>query len=339
MQQPGFLLQCIFLCITSCLFAQQINLPTATVIQVNDNLTAHRYEFSALARWKNKIVLVPQNRRNVIDTVYMIDSPEIEHSLRNNTTASHTGFAINNLKHVGARKDSLYINDLLLSNYDGFEAAVVKGDTIFFSLETDTSFCYLIKGIIDEDSNSINILKDTLHIPNTYNINNAGYESLALMPGKDSLIAFFECNKDTVIAKAFMFDAGLKSKAKPVYWNMPLYFRLTDVYALNDNEFIGINHLFTSKAYPFERDAYLQGVDMSAAKNQITNGGNIDTCYTQVIKLALLNNKLSWQPLAFVSLDDKDNYEGIVPFKNGVLLVVDGEPGNNPCKFVYVRLK
>jgi hypothetical protein len=38
-------------------------------------------------------------------------------------------------------------------------------------------------------------------------------------------------------------------------------------------------------------------------------------------------------------LSDADNYEGIVPFKNGALIVVDGEPGNNPCKLVYVNLK
>ncbi|MEP6465242.1 MAG: hypothetical protein ABJB05_03005 [Parafilimonas sp.] len=57
-------------------FAQSTN-----IIQVNDTLTAHRYEFSALAKWHNKIILVPQDRRNVIDSIYIIDSTEIDQSL------------------------------------------------------------------------------------------------------------------------------------------------------------------------------------------------------------------------------------------------------------------
>ncbi|MEO8712867.1 MAG: hypothetical protein ABI405_12120, partial [Parafilimonas sp.] len=280
----------------------------ANIVQINDSLTAHRYEFSALAKWHNKILLVPQNRRNVIDSIYMIDSSEIEQSLQQNTIPKHTAFSLQNLKHAGAKKDSLYINNILLERYDGIEAAVVKNDTIFFSLEADTSFCYLIKGIIREQSKSIIILPDTLHILSTYKIKNAGFESLAWLPGKDSLLAFFECNKDTNNAKAFMFNTAIKDIANPVEWQRPLYFRLTDVYALNDSELIGINHLFTSKDYPFERDAYIKCESLSTVENQLTNGGNIDTCFTQLVKLTIQNNKINWQPMAFVSLSIHDNY-------------------------------
>ena len=62
--------------------AQQTTLPSAEVVQVNNNLTAHQYEFSALAKWNNKIVLVPQNRKNVIDTIFMIDSAEVDQSIQ-----------------------------------------------------------------------------------------------------------------------------------------------------------------------------------------------------------------------------------------------------------------
>ena len=192
-------------CITT--FAQQ-----SSLIQINDTLTAHQYEFSALAKWKNKILLIPQNRKNIIDSVFMIDSAEIDQSIQNNALAAHTTFVIKNIKHAGAKKDSLFIGNILLNKYDGFEAAVVKDDTIFFSLEADTSFCYLIKGVINERSKSINLLPDTLHISNTYNINNAGYESLAFLPQKNSLIAFFECNKDTATAQAYLFNTSLKTR-------------------------------------------------------------------------------------------------------------------------------
>lgn len=317
----------------------QLIAQSSSVIQINDSLTSHQYEFSALAKWKNKILLIPQNRNHVIDSVFMIDSAAMDKSIQSNSPAAHTAFAIKNIKHTGLKKDSLYIGNVLLGKYDGIEAAVVKNDTIFFSLEADTGFCYLIRGTIDERTKSINLLPDTLHIPNTYNINNAGYESLALLPQKNLLIAFFECNKDTVNAKAFMFNTSLNRNARAIKWERPLYFRLTDVFALNDSELIGINHLFTSKDYPFERDAYIQCENLSDVENQLTNGGNIDTCFTQIIKLSIHDNKISWQPLAFVSLNAADNYEGIVSFKNGALIIVDGEPGSNPCTLMYVNLK
>ncbi len=319
--------------------AQQHNLPVAAAIEINTGLTKPQYEFSALAKWKNKVLLIPQDRKTVIDSVFMIENDQIDNAMHENVAAAHSVFAIKNLKHAGLRKDSLYINNILLSNYDGIEAAVVKEDTIFFSLETDTSFCYIIKGIINEATKAINILPDTLHVPNTYPINNAGYESLAYLKGKDSLIAFFECNKDTVNARAFMLNASLQNGVKPVKWQSPLHFRLTDVYALNDSQLIGINHLFISKSFRTERDDYVKDVDLNTVKNQLTNGGNIDTCYTQLVTLFLKNNILSWLPFAFVSLDCAGNYEGIVPFNEGVLIVVDGEPGDNPCKLVYLRLK
>jgi len=226
-----------------------------------------------------------------------------------------------------------------LDNYDGIEAGVIKDDTIFFSIETDTAFCYLIKGIIDEQLKSINILSDTLHIPNTYDIKNAGYESLALLPGKDSLIAFFECNKDIVNARAYMLSTGFEKKLKPMYWTEPLFFRLTDTFALNDSILIGINHLYTATSHTAERDAYIKDLDITKVESQLTNGENIDTCFTQVIKIVIRENKLYWQPVAFISLDIADNYEGIVSFNKGILMVVDGEPGNAVSKLVYVPLE
>jgi len=215
MKSERVLMIFITLCSITNSFSQPHDLPHKSITLINTNLFDHRYEFSALAKWKNKILLVPQNRRNVIDSIYLIDSAEIERSLQKNTVTKYLAFAINNLKHVGARNDSLYINNILLDNYDGIEAGVIKDDTIFFSIETDTAFCYLIKGIIDEQLKSIHILSDTLHIPNTYDIKNAGYESLALLPGKDSLIAFFECNKDIVNARAYMLSTGFEKKLKP----------------------------------------------------------------------------------------------------------------------------
>jgi len=323
-------------------FPQKDNHAVPALTVINHLLTAHRYEFSALAKWKDKILLIPQDCKNVIDSIFMIDSTEIEKVLsRQDTTAAYSSFAIKNIRHaVENHSRVLYIGDVRIENYDGFEAAVVKKDTIFFTVEGETSFCYLIKGLIDADKKTVTLLEDTLQLPDTYgNIDNAGYESIAWLPGKDSLVCFFECNKDTVNAKALGCGSGLKKPLKPVRWSTPLYFRLTDTYAINDSEMIGINHLFINKTYPRERDEYIECEKLSNVENQLNNGGNIDSCFTQIIKLLLTNGKLRWQPLAFISLNCRDNYEGIVAFKNGALMIVDGEPGLNEGKLIYVSLK
>jgi hypothetical protein len=312
---------------------------TNHIVQVNDALTQHEYEFSALAKWKNKIVLVPQNHSHVIDSVFLIRAADISRSIKKNTVAPHISFAIKNLRHDGIKKDSLFIGDVLLAQYNGIEACAIKKNTIYFSLETDTSFCYIIKGTINKKDKTIFLSPDTLHIPNPYNIHNAGYESLAALPGKDSLIAFFECNKDTVHARAYIIGDNLKGQPEPVRWERPLYFRVTDVFPINHSTLIGINRLFAASFSTRERDDYLQGTDPVLVKKQLTNGGTTDTSFNQVIQISLNQNKINWQPLAFVSLGTADNYEGIVAFKKGVLLIVDGEPGNNPCKLVYVPVK
>lgn len=48
-----------------------------------------------------------------------------------------------------------------------------------------------------------------------------------------------------------------------------IVFQLTDVYALDDSEFIGVNHLFTSKSYPYERDAYIQCESLSNVMHKL----------------------------------------------------------------------
>ena len=325
----------------NCSYAQQGDNVSARVMMIHHPLTAHRYEFSALAKWKNKILLIPQDCKNVVDSIFMIDSSEIEKVLADaNAKAAISSFAIKNIRHDPADKHVLFIGNTTIENYDGFEAAVVKQDTIFFSLEGERSLCYLVKGVINPDSKTVTLLEDTLHVPDTYDsIDNAGYESIALLPQTDSLISFFECNKDTLHARAFMCATTLRAPLKPIAFSTSLYFRLTDTYAINANEVIGINHLFTSKSYPYERDAYIKCENLIDVENQLTNRGTIDTCFTQIVKLTLADGKLHWRALAFISLDCSDNYEGIVGFKDGALMIVDGEPGNNPCKLVYVSLK
>jgi hypothetical protein len=85
-------------------YASLLSAQQSSLIQINDTLTAHQYEFSALAKWKNKILLIPQNRKNIIDSIFMIDSTAIDQSIQNNTLAAHTTFTIKNIKHAGAKK-------------------------------------------------------------------------------------------------------------------------------------------------------------------------------------------------------------------------------------------
>ena len=62
------------------------------------------------------------------------------------------------------------------------------------------------------------------------------------------------------------------------------------------------------------------------------------TCFTRIVQLSVQNQTLNWKVKKIISYSS-DNWEGILPYKKGVLLVVDGRPPGVPCKLSYFELE
>src|SRR5438309_8775060 len=127
---------------------------------------------------------------------------------------------------------------------------------MFLTVEND-SLCYVVKGIIKVESNKYRVIfkpKDMLVLqkPN-YRFDNAGFESVAYLPASKRLISFYENNNLQNPATGYSFNTDFSNK-KPLHFDKPLLFRLTDITAIKDSTgkdaLLGINFFYND----FKRD-------------------------------------------------------------------------------------
>ncbi len=337
--------------ITTSLFAQHIKLPIEHPIYLYDSINKSHYEFSGLAKWKDKILLIPQHR-SAADKYHIVavDTTSIDSVINNKTN-----FALQTKKLVfNPEIDTLYkaIKKAMLPRKDfgGIEAGVVVNDDIFFTVETDT-ICYIIKGTIDGNTMQIHFKPtDTMSLPKPdYSFGNAGFESLTYLPQQHKLIAAYENNSITGAPTAYTFTTDLANREAVTFAN-PLLFRLTDMAYSGNNTLIGLNHFYldysnaitcgviTSDANTLTNEyCYYIGDNLAKATKEMQANPQ-QTNFTRLVQLTFHNNILDWKTLKIISYSS-DNWEGILPYKNGLLMVVDGRPPGVPCKLSYFDLK
>lgn len=332
-------------------YAQRTSLPTEYPIYLADSINESHYEFSGIAKWKNKILLIPQHR-SAYDKYHIIaiDTGSIDSVINGKAIfATKTSKLLFN-NSIDTLYNAIKKSIFPRTDFGGIEGAVVVNDSIFFTIETD-SICYVIKGLIDGSTMQINFaLNDTLSLPKPdYTFGNAGFESITYLPQQKKLIAMYENNAVTNATTAFTFTTDLKNK-EAVLFAKPLLFRLTDIAYFGGNTMLGLNHYYrdyidtlicgvvphgantlkNEYCYYIENDFTEASKEMSANPQQ--------TSFTRVVQFSFSGKKLSWQKEKIISYSS-DNWEGIMPYKNGVLMVVDGRPPGVPCKLSYFKLQ
>lgn len=249
--------------------------------------SAQPYEFSSLAQWKNSILLIPALKWSFNTyKIFAIEKDDIQQSIFD------TNFA---LPVTNIFFDTLQFKEMFysISGYDGIEATVVKGDCIYFSVEANP-FCYIVEGIINDSGiNTLKIIllkKIQVQKPAEAD-GNDGFESLAYLPFQNCLIAVFEKGLRAYKISSSLLDINVIDLP-------PFNKRISDTFAKNDNELVGVNSV-----YP-------------------CHYGN--DC-VQLIKLTLDIKKVN----AIANIDGScsclNNWEGIIPFGKGVLMVTDNK--------------
>lgn len=331
--------------------AQAISLPQEHPIYLNDSIDNSYFEFSGIAKWKNYILLIPQHR-SASDNYHIVcvDTTSIDSVINHKTLlAAKTAKLIfnNSLETIynAIKKSILPRND-----FGGFEGAVVVNNNIFLTVETD-SLCYVVKGSIDGKTMQINFEpNDTMSLPKPdYTFGNAGFESIAYLPQQNKLIAAYENNTITSAPTAFTFTTNLQNK-QAVTFTKPLLFRLTDMNFVAGNTLLGLNHYYRDyidtltcgvipKGANTLKNEYCYYVASHLVQAKQEMSANPQQAYfTRVVQLSFHNNTLDWRIKKIISYSS-DNWEGILPYKKGILLVVDGRPPGVPCKLSYFELK
>ncbi|MFT3823498.1 MAG: hypothetical protein QM731_06235 [Chitinophagaceae bacterium] len=321
------------------------HLPDEIPVPLGNHLDAFYYEFSGLAKWRDSIVLlIPQGigSSDVGNQLFGIYASDISQTLASYKKLEKQ----NEISRVLTFRFTNKFSDLLPLN-GGAEAATVVGDTIFFAVEAD-EVCYLVKGSIDASNPVAPTITLQKFIPIKKPggaINNAGFESLAWLPESNSLLAFFEKNDKNGDPSVYRINTSLDI-VEQLKFDNTLLFRLTDVNADGATPYslLGINHHYNDyNSKKKDEFFYYIGnptdtVALNAAKVQMRGQDPRNLSFTRVVSIiAKPGQPVQWKEKKLISFSN-DNWEGILPFAGGALMIIDGKPLGYPCRLSWFSM-
>ncbi len=287
-------------------------------------------EFSGMAQLANRIYVLPQYgnaKETGLDGSFAIYSFSTDSVTRVIDGKDTSLTAFNTYKVLNLEKLPQYIK----KTYQGFETLTFLGTTVYMAIETvDTAAnCYVVKGQIDTIKKQISIdHKNYLALPRPSYVGNAGFESVAWLPGVKKLIAFYEFNASPDDNAAYLIDTSLAKKPEPVKTPL-LYFRNTDAVTTPGGGIYAINYFWDG-----DYDKYLSngiakdvinGIKryVPILRSDLTKDDNYLKSHTFARIIFLKNyRKKKWKQVAVFD-GFKKNWEGLTLFKNGALVVAD----------------
>ncbi|MBB1287378.1 hypothetical protein HRH25_23580 [Flavisolibacter sp. BT320] len=312
--------------------------PTPINITMPYGLDDKKSEFSGLASCGDSLILlICQKPAMKGPQMFAIRSADVQRALM----ASGVG------KRKLADKVNVFINNYekyrtdTVKDFDGIEGAVVVGGHIYFTIETQKNFCYLSKGELTLKDNSIfvDVIKTVSVLKPDNGLPNAGFESIVYIPELESILIIFERNRIKGKKTAFSFTTDLSKKGSLVF-STPLFFRITDAAfdGKTSNQILAINHHFKDKT---EIDYYIGSKDElenRAKAKRIIGRVPDSSSFTQIVALTLNKELIMWEVVRAIGTFD-DNWEGIMPFMDGVLMISDPpRTDTQGCKLHYYKL-
>lgn len=304
------------------IFAQQ-NIPLPAAIA---NPVA---EYSAMTLAGNRLLLVPQYPDN--NALYAIDTNKLLQAISQGKPVSFQKFSKIVLPNFESVKQAINANGDV---YEGVEAVVAVGNTVFFSIETteSTDSCFIVKGYLHKNS----ITLDSRHLQaikkitcDDKRVSNAGYESLTYLPDQHKLLAVFEYTNTAAVYQtpvAWLIDTTLKDEQPaPVYIEQPIPFRISDICNAGAGQLYGLNFWWAGEYKDYfscNQQTRLPIADSAA----FTNTSHKNTCYARILQLQLTGNTLHWASWKEIGYDCY-NWEGIAALHHYLFIVSDANKG------------
>jgi hypothetical protein len=291
----------------------------------------HSYhEYSGMCMYEGKVFLLPQSKRTDADYGGYLHSLDIDKLWIDSSNKVHVPddafrkYRIRNFREMvtGIKK------------FGGFEAIVIANGTVFLTVETDDDPDYILKGHIHDsvvDLEPIKIALPKVRKGNTY-LTNAGYEGMALYGGK--LLVAFEYNYLGAATEFFLADTSFKDSKVATMPFQELAFRITDLAPYKKDTFLAINQYWNFNNSPNHREAYYKDIDQT--KDADLRGWTWHECFSRVAEVIVDSRKgtASWRTKVVIPNRGCINWEGMVPFKKGVLLISD----DNSIKWIETKL-
>lgn len=236
-----------------------------------------------------------------------------------------------------------------IAHYQGLEAIAIAGNKVFLAVETDdekSSECYLLQGIFNASKTAIRLTGRLVVLPRPNFIPNGGFESLAWLPAEKKLLAIFEFNGGKAGGTGYVVDPSFTKKPQDV--RIPqTFFRITDAWA-GSRGIYALNYFWNG-----DYKDYLANFVIRPSAKEITDSitslqpfvqrnpnylRDSSTCFTRVIRMRHGNSR-RWEDLGVLESGcSSTNWEGLVPFGKGFLMVSDANAKNYlATRLVYVE--
>lgn len=306
---------------------------TTHKINLPSELSYYDNQFSGLQIANKKLYLLSESRLEDKQEakLYAVNLTDIEKQLADTSyVLPYEKIVINGLDNLAEQMN----NEGQV--YEGLEAFIINGATVYFSVETNTPspYCYLLKGKFDGNKISLQstltrVLKPSK--PDGSSIYNAGFEAITLV--KKNIFAFYEYNYfDNNYV--YRYNKNLKPRSKDSLDIKKLPFRITDITPIGNNHFTAINFF-----YKGEGGDTVYRVPQSDINDSLIKSQDVYHDYVRLIDIDFKNKHFSWKPLwTFPKEYTGYNWEGIAAYKKGYFVMNDKYTLTRPYASVLLYL-
>ncbi len=284
-------------------------------IELSGDIAERHFEASGMAWYKDNLVILPQFphkwARKYDGAMFFVSKERVESYIngenRNPIKGEKIEFVAEGLDAIGKTKGS------------GYEAITFVYDTVYVSIESvsgNESVSYLIKGTIDFEKKRIVLNANSkFEVKSQTQIHNMGEETIFSF--KNNIYAIHEANGVNVNKAPYVtrLNRNLKNEEKIPFPNIE--YRITDATHVDSTGKFYVTNYF----YPGEFEKLKPNL----------SDEKINTAIEQILEFQILDDKIKRtekNPIIISDHKNKDgsNWEGIVKFNSGFLLITDMFP-------------
>ncbi|MGC4034324.1 MAG: hypothetical protein QM764_00080 [Chitinophagaceae bacterium] len=304
-------------------------------ISLPPELSYYDNQFSGLQIANNQLYLMSESRLEDKQEakLYSIALTDINRKLKD------TAYALPYKKLLIYGLDSLRTKmDEQQQFYEGLEAFIINGETIYFSVETNTpsEYCYLLIGKLKNDAVYLEPKMLPVRKPRMADgsaVYNAGFEAITLINKR--VYAFYEYNYFTK-NYAYSYNESLDENSKDSALIDKLPFRITDITHSDNNHFTAINFFYKGEG----KDTVYRVPHEDKINDALIEKQAIYNDYCRLIDISFSNNHFSWRPLLTIPPKYTGyNWEGIAAWKDGYFIMNDKYTLARPYASVLLYLQ
>lgn len=294
-------------------------------IPIEGDVSSRYAEVSGMAWYNDYLVLLPQfpNKfeSHLDGALFKIHKSEID-SFLTSANKSLLKFSKVDVKFNGLDPD-------LLSRGSGFESIAFFGDDVFFTIERGgffDTYAYVAKGKVVGDLESIEILPNLMKKINSQtDINNLSEETIIV--NGEKIFTVYEANGKNINSTPVIhsFDFELNELSQGVVDNIE--YRITDATEVDSNGNVWmINYMWEE-----DNNDLMPAEDVEFAKFGVGKTHQKSQAVERILEFKIVENNIQRTntPPINLMLDEIDlsrNWEGIVRYKNGFLIITDKHP-------------